>query len=91
LEIDSLERQQALAADLENEIGLLRVMLRRALQIAGKPKNTDDAMRILDLFGLTASRISRLLLKQKELRILIEQLARQQAINEAISSMDFTL
>jgi integrase len=67
-EIDPQDMQAAIAATLEGEIAALRVLLRRAFELAGDTDNPSDACRMLELFGRTTTRIARLLLDQKELQ-----------------------
>jgi integrase len=84
--------QPALAVPtLEPEIVYLRLLLRRALSLAGHTRNPAEALRLLDLFGRAAVRIGHLLVKQKELEPLgldpateseFAQIARQLHLDE---------
>jgi hypothetical protein len=52
---------------LEHEITLLRVMIRRAMQLADGIDDLREAMRVLDALGAAANRLSNLLRVQKSL------------------------
>jgi hypothetical protein len=62
----SLEDDQL--ASLENEITLLRVMMRRTMELADGIDDLRDATRVLDALGATAGRLANLLRAQKSLR-----------------------
>ncbi len=55
-------------ADLEHEIKLLRVMIRRTMELADGIDDLREATRVLDALGAAASRLSALLKAQKALR-----------------------
>jgi hypothetical protein len=52
---------------LEHEITLLRVMIRRTMQLADGIDNLHEATRVLDALGAAACRLSNLLRAQKSL------------------------
>ena len=52
---------------LEHEITLLRVMIRRTMQLADGIDDLHEATRVLDALGAAASRLSNLLRAQKSL------------------------
>lgn len=52
---------------LDNEITLLRVMIRRTMQLADGIDDLREAMRVLDALGAAANRLSNLLRAQKSL------------------------
>jgi hypothetical protein len=52
---------------LEHEITLLRVMIRRTMQLADGIDDLHEATRVLDALGAAASRLSNLLRTQKSL------------------------
>jgi len=53
--------------DLENEIKLLRVMIRRTMELADGIDDLREATRVLDALGAAATRLSALLKAQKSL------------------------
>jgi hypothetical protein len=53
---------------LEHEITLLRVMIRRTMQLADGIDDLHEATRVLDALGAAASRLSNLLRTQKSLK-----------------------
>ena len=55
------------STDLANEITLLRVMIRRTMQLADGIDDLREAERVLDALGAAASRLSNLLRAQKSL------------------------
>jgi hypothetical protein len=52
-------------ADLDHEITLLRVLIRRTMQMADGIDDIKDATRLLDSLGAAASRLAALLRVQK--------------------------
>ena len=54
-------------ADLENEITLLRVMIRRTMELADGIDDLREATRVLDALGAAAGRLANLLRTQKSL------------------------
>lgn len=54
-------------ADLDHEITLLRVLIRRTMQMADGIDDIKDATRLLDSLGAAASRLAALLRVQKML------------------------
>ena len=54
-------------ASLENEITLLRVMIRRTMELADGIEDLREATRVLDALGAAASRLANLLREQKNL------------------------
>jgi uncharacterized protein YjcR len=56
------------SASLENEITLLRVMIRRTMQLADGIDDLKDAIRVLEALGAAAGRLSNLLRAQKSLK-----------------------
>ncbi len=55
------------ASDLGHEIKLLRVMIRRTMELADGIDDLREATRVLDALGVAASRLSSLLKTQKSL------------------------
>ena len=55
-------------ASLEHEITLLRVMIRRTMQLADGIDDIKEATRVLDALGAAASRLANLLRAQKSLK-----------------------
>ncbi len=56
------------SASLEHEITLLRVMIRRTMQLADGIDDIKEATRVLDALGAAASRLANLLRAQKSLK-----------------------
>jgi uncharacterized protein YjcR len=56
------------SASLEHEITLLRVMIRRTMQLADGIDDIKDATRALDALGAAASRLANLLRAQNSLK-----------------------
>jgi hypothetical protein len=56
-----------LPASLEHEITLLRVMIRRTMELADGIDDLREATRVLDALGAAAGRLSTLLRAQKSL------------------------
>jgi hypothetical protein len=54
-------------ATLEHEITLLRVMMRRTMELADGTDDLREATRVLDALGAAASRLASLLRAQKNL------------------------
>ena len=54
-------------SNLEHEIKLLRVMMRRTMQLADGIQDLKEAIRALDALGAAASRLASLLRTQKHL------------------------
>ncbi len=54
-------------ASLEHEITLLRVMIRRTIQLADGIDDLKEATRVLDALGAAATRLANLLRAQKSL------------------------
>jgi len=54
---------------LENEITLLRVMMRRTMQLADGIDDLREATRVLDALGAAAGRLASLLKAQKSLSV----------------------
>jgi uncharacterized protein YjcR len=65
-ETSELEEDQL--ASLENEITLLRVMMRRTMELADGIDDLNDATRVLDALGAAAGRLANLLRTQKSLQ-----------------------
>jgi hypothetical protein len=59
---------QAEPGELEHEITLLRVMIRRTMELAEGIDDLKEASRALDALGAAASRLAGLLRTQKHLR-----------------------
>jgi hypothetical protein len=55
------------STDLEHEITLLRVMIRRTMQLADGIDDLREATRVLDALGAAANRLTNLLRAQKSL------------------------
>ncbi|MFZ2097316.1 MAG: hypothetical protein WAV05_11835 [Anaerolineales bacterium] len=55
------------SASLENEITLLRVMIRRTMELADGIDDLKEATRVLDALGAAAGRLANLLRAQKSL------------------------
>lgn len=55
------------SANLEHEIKLLRVMIRRTMELADGIDDLHEATRVLDALGAAATRLSTLLKIQKSL------------------------
>ena len=55
------------AASLEHEITLLRVMIRRTMQLADGIDDLKEATRVLDALGAAVARLANLLRVQKSL------------------------
>jgi hypothetical protein len=55
------------SSNLEHEITLLRVMIRRTMQLADGIDDLREATRVLDALGAAAGRLSNLLRAQKSL------------------------
>jgi hypothetical protein len=55
------------SASLEHEITLLRVMIRRTMELADGIDDLREATRVLDALGAAAGRLSNLLRTQKSL------------------------
>jgi len=55
------------STDLEHEIKLLRVMIRRTMELADGIDDLREATRVLDALGAAAARLSALLRAQKAL------------------------
>jgi uncharacterized protein YjcR len=55
------------AANLDHEITLLRVMIRRTMQLADGVEDLKEATRVLDALGAAANRLANLLRLQKSL------------------------
>ena len=66
-EITPQDAKEAAAASLESEIVALRVIMGRSLELADGNQNLKDAIRLVDVFGAAAMRISRLLRQQQQL------------------------
>jgi hypothetical protein len=71
-EVDELPEE---AASLEHEITLLRVMIRRTMQLADGIDDLKEATRVLDALGAAAGRLANLLRLQKSLNEAHSQLA----------------
>ncbi len=71
-EVDDIRED---SASLEHEITLLRVMIRRTMQLADGIDDLKEATRILDAMGATAARLANLLRTQKSLKDHRSQLA----------------
>ncbi len=65
------------AASLEHEITLLRVMIRRTMQLADGIDDLKEATRLLDALGAAAARLANLLRVQKSLAENRSQLAEE--------------
>ena len=63
------------ATSLEHEITLLRVMMRRTMQLADGIKDLREATRVLDALGAAAGRLANLLRAQKSLNAPHSQMA----------------
>ena len=59
-------------ANLENEITLLRVMIRRTMELADGIDDLREATRVLDALGAAAGRLANLLRAQKILNSLTQ-------------------
>ena len=55
------------STNLEHEITLLRVMIRRTMELADGIDDLHDATRVLDALGAAAARLSNLIRMQKTL------------------------
>lgn len=63
------------ASTLEHEITLLRVMIRRTMQLADGIDDLREATRVLDALGAAAARLANLLRAQKSLNASHSQVA----------------
>jgi hypothetical protein len=66
--IESSELEQEKSANLENEITLLRVMIRRTMELADGIDDLKEATRVLDALGAAAARLAGLLRTQRSLK-----------------------
>ena len=65
---DTSDLVDAESGSLQHEISLLRMMIRRTMQLADGIDDLKDAMRLLDALGSAAGRLANLLRVQKSLR-----------------------
>ena len=65
--IESSDLQDAPADNLENEIALLRVMIRRTMELADGIDDLREATRVLVALGAASGRLANLLRAQKSL------------------------
>jgi hypothetical protein len=65
---ESSDLEDELPGSLENEITLLRVMMRRTMELADGIDDLREATRVLDALGAAAGRLANLLRTQKSLR-----------------------
>ena len=56
------------AGSLDDEIRMLRLAIRRTLEMGASCETLEDAIRVLNALGLASSRLARLLAAQKELQ-----------------------
>ncbi len=68
------------STSLEHEITLLRVMIRRTMQLADGIDDIKEATRVLDALGAAAGRLSNLLRTQKILKDRHSQMAEEISI-----------
>lgn len=66
---ESSELDNDQIASLENEITLLRVMMRRTMELADGIDDLREATRVLDALGAAAGRLAGLLRAQKSLSV----------------------
>ncbi len=64
---ESSDLSDSEASSLENEITLLRVMIRRTMALADGIEDLKEATRVLDELGAAANRLANLLKAQKSL------------------------
>jgi uncharacterized protein YjcR len=64
---ESSELEHDQLVNLENEITLLRVMIRRTMELAEGIDDLKEATRVLDALGAAANRLASLLRAQKSL------------------------
>lgn len=77
------------SSNLEHEITLLRVMIRRTMELADSVDNLYEATRVLDALGTASSRLANLLRAQKSLSQNQSQLSNK--ISIAIQEMNAEL
>ncbi len=77
------------SSSLENEITLLRVMIRRTMELADGIDDLKEARRVLDALGAAASRLASLLRAQKHLNTIQSQVADE--ISTAIQQVNTEL
>jgi hypothetical protein len=65
---ESSELEDDQLVSLENEITLLRVMMRRTMELADGIDDLRETTRVLDALGAAAGRLANLLRAQKSLR-----------------------
>ena len=87
-EADDLQEN---STSLEHEITLLRVMIRRTMQLADGINDLKEATHILDALGAAAARLANLLRTQKSLKEHRSQLADEisiaiQEVNQELRS-----
>jgi integrase len=81
------EAQAAANASLEDEIIAIRLLLQRAIRLAERTSDAADAMRMLDVFGRTCERLSRLLRAQQKQHLDLKSAILSSAINEALEEV----
>ncbi len=72
---ETVDLDSDLGTSLENEITLLRVMIRRTMQLAEGIDDLQEATRALGALGAAANRLASLLRAQKSLKDQDNQLA----------------
>ena len=89
--LDLQDLDVALAASLENEIALLRVVIRRVFEEASRDEamSAQDWSKMLGALGLAASRLADLLKTQKAIGqgSSAASMAIQQALNEVVEEL----
>ncbi len=65
--MESTDLENAPSGNLENEIALLRVMIRRTMELADGIDDLREATRVLSALGAAAGRLAILLRAQKSL------------------------
>jgi integrase len=81
------QAQAAANASLEDEIIAIRLLLQRAIRLAERTSDPADAMRMLDIFGRTSERLSRLLRAQQKQHLDLKNEVLSSAISEAIAEI----
>jgi hypothetical protein len=84
-EVETKDLEALLADGLQDEIDMLRVMMRRVMALAKGVEDQDHAVRSLGSLSLAAIRLARLLKIQKDLGFANDRT--KKAISSAISSV----
>ena len=88
-QVESEELHCLIAGGVQDEIAMLRVFIRRVFTLGDGIEDMDEAVRLLDTLGLSATRLANLVKTQKLLNNDQSEIAQDisQAIAEVIKEM----